>query len=504
MDTESARSAGAAGHVDVLIVGAGLSGIGAACHLEADAPGISYAILEARGTNGGTWDLFRFPGVRSDSDMFTLSYPFRPWKQSKSIAEGGEILRYLRETAAAFGVDRQISYHSRVVAAEWSSGDARWTVTVEHTGTGARTQRTCGFLYLCPGYYRYDQGYTPRWPGQQSFTGTIVHPQYWPEDLDLAGQRVVLIGSGATAATILPAIAGTAAHVTMLQRSPSYVLAMPNADPIANLLRKVLPERRAYAAVRWINARIGTAIYELCRKYPARARAMLRDGAIKRLPPGYDVDTHFRPAYEPWDQRMCLIPDGDFFAAISSGKADVVTDHIESFTADGLRLRSGRHLGADVIITATGLNLQPLGGFELTLDGAAVRVPERVVYKGMMLGDVPNLAFAIGYTNASWTLKVDLVSSYVARMLAHMKKRGYAVVTPRVPSGQMATAPLIEMTSGYFERSRHALPLQGDRSPWRLRQHYFKDAALWRGSVDAQELEYRRAGALARPATSSS
>jgi monooxygenase len=289
--------------------------------------------------------------------------------------------------------------------------------------------------------------------------------------------------------------------VTMLQRSPSYMLSLPGKDPLGDLLRRLLSERRAYAAVRWINARIGTAIYELCRKYPARARAMLREGAIKRLPAGYDVDTHFRPAYEPWDQRLCLVPDGDFFAAISSGKADVVTDHIESFTADGLRLRSGRHLGADVIITATGLNLQPLGGIELTMDGAAVSVPERVVYKGMMLGGVSNLAFALGYTNASWTLKVDLVSSYVARVLAHMKERGYAVVTPRLPPGQMATAPFIEMTSGYFQRSRHALPLQGDRSRWRLRQHYFKDAALWRGRADAPELEYRRVGALARSAT---
>jgi len=488
----------------VLIVGAGLSGIGAACRLQQLAPRVSYGIVEARPVSGGTWELFKYPGVRSDSDMFTLGFPFRPWDRPDAIAGGGEILRYLREVAAEYGVDKQISYRNKVVRADWSGDDACWTVTVEHADSGAHSTRTCGFLYLCSGYYRYDEGYTPTWPGQETFTGAIVHPQYWPDGLDVTGKRVVVIGSGATAVTMVPALAEAAAQVTMLQRSPSYILSLPASDPLGDLLRKLLPERRAYAAVRWINARIGTAIYELCRKYPARARAMLRDGAIKRLPPGYDVDTHFRPAYEPWDQRMCLIPDGDFFAAISSGKADVVTDHIESFTADGLRLRSGRHLGADVIITATGLNLQPLGGFELTLDGAAVRVPERVVYKGMMLGDVPNLAFAIGYTNASWTLKVDLVSSYVARMLAHMKKRGYAVVTPRLPSGQMATTPLIEMTSGYFERSRHALPLQGDRTPWRLRQHYFKDAALWRGSVDAQELEYRRAGALARPATSSS
>jgi len=498
MGTSSGHSAGttAAGPADVLIVGAGLSGIGAACRLQAGAPGTSYAILEARGTSGGTWDLFRFPGVRSDSDMFTLSYPFRPWKQPNSIAGGGDILRYLRETAAAFGIDQQISYHCRVTGADWSSGDARWTVTVEHASTGARSRRTCRFLYLCPGYYRYDEGYAPRWPGQESFTGTIVHPQHWPEGLDLAGQRVVLIGSGATAATILPAIAGTAAHVTMLQRSPSYILPMPNADPVADLLRKVLPEHRAYAAVRWKNARLATAIYGFCRKYPARAWAMLQKGAAKRLPDGYDIATHFTPAYEPWDQRMCLVPDGDFFAAIKSGRADVVTDHIQEFTPAGIRLRSGARLEADVIITATGLNLLPLGGIPMAVDGEPMAVREHVAYQGMMLDGVPNMAFAIGYTNNSWTLKVDLVACYVTRMLRFMNDHGYATVIPRLPSDGMSTSPFIDMTSGYFERSRHTLPLQGDRTPWRLRQHYFKDAAMYRGPIDEKNLEFRPAPAL--------
>jgi len=503
----TATDAGASGaapdeHVDVLIVGAGLSGIGAACRLQMLAPGISYAIVEARSVSGGTWELFKYPGVRSDSDMFTLGFPFRPWDKPAAIAGGGEILRYLRDTATEYGIDRQISYRSRVVRADWSGEDARWTVTIEDADSGARARRTCGFLYLCSGYYRYDEGYTPTWPGQEDFAGAIVHPQQWPEDLDVAGKRVVVIGSGATAVTMVPALADAGAQVTMLQRSPSYVLSLPDRDPVGDLLRKLLPERRAYAAVRWLNARIATAIYELCRRHPARARAMLRQGAIKRLPPGYDVDTHFRPAYEPWDQRMCLVPDGDFFAAIKSGKADVVTDHIERFTADGLSLTSGGHVSADVIITATGLNLLMLGGVELTVDGAAVSLPRRVVYKGMMLDGVPNLAYALGYPNASWTLKVDLVSCYLARMLAHMKENGYAVVTPRLPPGQMTTAPFIEMTSGYFERSRHSLPLQGDRSPWRLRLHYFKDAPLWRGPVEARELEYRRSRALARSASS--
>jgi monooxygenase len=498
VDTTSAPSgdAGTPGYVDVLIVGAGLSGIGAACHLRRDAPGTSYAILEARGTSGGTWDLFRFPGVRSDSDMYTLGYNFRPWTKPRSIAGGADILRYLRETATAYGVDSHISYHSRVLRADWSGQDARWTVTVEHAGTGERTQRTCGFLYLCSGYYRYDHGYEPDWPGRASFAGRVVHPQHWPGDLDVTGQRVVVIGSGATAVTLVPALAGRAAQVTMLQRSPSFVMALPSRDPVADLLRKVLPADRAYAAVRWKNARVATAVYQLFRRHPARARAMLRQGAVKRLPAGYDVDTHFNPAYDPWDQRLCLVPDGDFFAAIRSGRAAIVTDHIEAFTPSGLRLRSGTELQADVIVTATGLNLLPLGGIELAVDAEPVRVAQRVAYQAMMLEGVPNMAFAIGYTNASWTLKVDLVSGYVSRMLRFMTENGYATVTPRRPAQDMDTSPFIDMTSGYFERARGTLPLQGDRAPWRLRQHYFKDAALFRGPIAAKELEFGRAAAL--------
>ena len=489
----------ASGHVDVLIVGAGLSGIGAACHLQTDAAGTSYAIVEARGASGGTWDLFRYPGVRSDSDMFTLGFPFRPWTGSESIADG-------RRSCATSGKPRlntASTSTSRITpawSAEWSSADARWTVTVEQTQTGERTERTCGFLYLCSGYYRYDEGYTPPWPGLDDFAGQLVHPQQWPEDLDVTGRRVVVIGSGATAVTLVPALAETAAQVTMLQRSPSFFLSLPTHDPLDELLRKVLPERRAQAAIRWKNIRMSTAVYQLCQKYPARMRKVLRDGAAKRLPAGYDVDTHFNPAYDPWDQRMCMVPDGDFFQAIRSGKADVVTDHIEAFTETGIRLRSGRDLEADVIVAATGLNLLPLGGIGLTVDGEAVSVPERVAYKGMMLEGVPNLAFAIGYTNASWTLKVDLVSAYVGRMLRFMAERGYASVTPRLPPEGMATSPFIDMTSGYFERARHLLPRQGERAPWRLRQHYFKDAGLYRGPVDEKNLQFRPAAALVQTA----
>ncbi|HEX6932643.1 MAG TPA: NAD(P)/FAD-dependent oxidoreductase [Streptosporangiaceae bacterium] len=496
----TAGSGGLPEHVEVLIVGAGLSGIGAACRLQMQSPGTSYAIVEARDVSGGTWELFKYPGARSDSDMFTLGFPFRPWDKREAIAGAGEILRYLRETAAAYGVDEQIRYHRRVTAAAWSGDEARWTVTIEHTDTGTISEISCGFLYLCSGYYRYDEGFTPDWPGQQDYAGLLVHPQHWPEDLDVSGKRVLVIGSGATAVTMVPALAKTAAKVTMLQRSPSYILSLPAADPVDDLLLKVLPPAAGHRVVRWKNARMGTVIYNFCQKHPARARAILRKAAIRQLPPGYDVDTHLKPPYDPWDQRMCLVPDGDFYAAIASGNAEIVTDQIETFTPAGLRLRSGAELEADVIVTATGLNLLPLGGIPLSVDGEQVTVAERVTYKGMMLEGVPNMAFAIGYTNASWTLKVDLVSAYVSRIVRHMRENGYASVTPTLP-GPVETSPFIEMTSGYFERSRHMLPLQGSAAPWRLRQHYFKDAALWRARVDEKELRYRRAGALVKAAS---
>lgn len=491
--TNELDGATAAEHVDVLIVGAGLSGIGAACHLQNDAPGTSYAIVEARAASGGTWDQFRYPGVRSDSDMFTLGYAFRPWTGAESIVGGADILAYVRDTATSYGVNEHIRYDTRVVAAAWSSELACWSVTVEDTASGDRTTQTCNFLYLCSGYYRYDQGYTPTWPGRSDFGGVVVHPQHWPADLDVTGKRVVVVGSGATAVTLVPALAKTAALVTMLQRSPSYVMPIGSADPLADLLRKVLPERRAYDAIRWKNVKMATLIYTVSRRYPTRVRSLLRKIAIKRLPAGFDVDTHFAPSYQPWDQRMCFVPDGDFFDAIRSGTADVITDHIETYTENGLLLRSGIELAADVVVTATGLQLLPLAGIPLTVDGAPVTIAERVAYKAMMLDGVPNLAFAIGYTNAPWTLKVDLVSSYVARLLSHMKTTGAARVTPRVPSTPMATTPLIDMTSGYFERARSTLPLQGDSAPWRLQQHYGKDSALFLGPIDTQNLEFRAA-----------
>jgi monooxygenase len=479
-------------HLDVLIVGAGLSGIGAACHLQTDSPGTTYAVLEARASSGGTWDLFRYPGVRSDSDMYTLGYSFRPWTGAESIAQGGDILEYIRQTSIDHGVDQHIRYSTRVLSADFSSADAQWTVTVEVDGE--LTTLTCGFLYLCSGFYRYDEGHTPDWPGREQFTGTVLHPQQWPSDLDLAGKNVVVIGSGATAVTLVPALAAEAASVTMLQRSPSYVLPVPSADPIATLLRRWLPEERAYRAIRRKNVWTSTALYSFTRKRPTWAKAVLRKLAIRGLPEGFDVATHFTPAYDPWDQRMCMVPDGDFFRAIKQGQADVVTDQIDRFTERGLLLVSGAELPADIVVTATGLNLLPLSGIDLVVDGEPVVIRDRVAYKGMMLDGVPNLAFALGYTNASWTLKVDLVSSWVARLVRHMKEHGQPVVTAVLPDRPMTTAPYIEMTSGYFERSRAELPRQGDQAPWRLAQDYKKDAPMFRGDVRDEALSFTGAG----------
>ncbi len=406
--------------VDVLIVGAGVSGIGAAYYLQRDHPGRSYAILEARGASGGTWDLFRFPGVRSDSDLHTFGYEFRPWRSDIAIADAGSILAYLRETAAEYGIDRKIRYHTKVLAASWSSSDARWTITTENTETGEHDTVTCRWLLSASGYYRYDEGYTPHFEGRERFAGPIVHPQHWPADLDYAGKRVVVIGSGATAVTLLPAMAGTAAHVTMLQRTPSYVLPVPTRDALNARLRRLLGEKRAFAITRRLNIFRQVTLWRLCQKYPAGARKVIRDINVKQLPEGYPVDEHFNPPYGPWDQRMCIVPDGDLFRAISIGKASVVTGPIETFTEAGVLLADGREVEADIIVTATGLTLKLLGGAQVSVDGEAVTFADRVAYKGMMLSGVPNMTMALGYTNASWTLKSDLVNEYLCRLLNYM------------------------------------------------------------------------------------
>jgi cation diffusion facilitator CzcD-associated flavoprotein CzcO len=477
--------------VDVLIVGAGLSGIGAAHHLQTAFPGRTYTILEARDAIGGTWDLFRYPGVRSDSDMHTLGYRFKPWTQAKAIADGPSILSYVRETAEEAGIDRHIRFGHRVVRASWSTVDARWTVEARHDG--APVTITARFLYVCSGYYHYDAGHTPDFPGVDRFRGTVVHPQQWPADLDHAGKEVVVIGSGATAVTLVPAMAETAAHVTMLQRSPTYVLSLPAEDKIANTLRRLVGPERAYFVARWKNVLVSTFLYQLSRRRPHVVRNMIRKATSRQLPPGYDVDTHFKPAYNPWDQRLCLVPDGDLFRAIRRGRASVVTDRIAEFTESGLRLESGATLDADIVVTATGLRLLAFGGMELIVDGRAVELPKTMAYKGMMLSDVPNFAFTIGYTNASWTLKADLVSEYVVRLLRHMDEHGYDVAVPSNDDPSITERPLLDFEAGYVLRSIDEFPRAGSRAPWQLGMSYAHDVVnLRHGKVNDGVMRFTR------------
>jgi cation diffusion facilitator CzcD-associated flavoprotein CzcO len=491
----------AAEHVDVLIVGAGISGVGAAHHLQERCPGKTYAIFEARGDLGGTWDLFRYPGIRSDSDMHTLGYRFKPWTDAQAIADGPSILDYVRETARESGAEERIRYHHRVVSAEWSTPDSRWTVEAERTDTGETVRITCDFLLMCSGYFRYDRGYTPEFPGIERFAGQVVHPQLWPDDLDYAGKRVLVIGSGATAVTLVPAMAETAGHVTMLQRSPTYVISLPGEDRIANALRRVLPNRWVYAIVRWKNVLLQMASYQLSRRRPKLMKDLIRRAAEKALPPGYDIDRHFNPRYDPWDQRLCLVPDGDLFEAISAGRAEIVTDTIETFTESGVKLDSGEELEADIVITATGLELLFLGGIEVTIDGEDADLPSRMTYKGMMLSDIPNLAFNLGYSNASWTLKVDLTCEYVCRLLNHMDENGYTRCVPRANGTEPSDQPLVTLTSGYVMRALDRLPKQGPADPWQLRQNYAFDLrALRRGPLVDSAMEFSTPSAEPGPA----
>lgn len=485
-------------HFDVLIVGAGLSGIGAGVHLQRRSPGRTYAILESRDAIGGTWDLFRYPGIRSDSDMHTLGYDFRPWTDAKAIADGPAILDYVRDTAREEGVERHVRFGHRVVSASWSTADARWTVDVDRDD-GTRVSLTCGFLYLCSGYYRYDEGYTPEFPGRDRFRGPVVHPQHWPEDLDYAGKKVVVIGSGATAMTLVPAMARDAEHVTMLQRTPTYVVSLPAEDPVANGLRRVLPSKAAYGVVRWKNVLMQTANYQLSRRRPKTMKRLLKFGVKQRLPKGYDVDTHFTPPYNPWDQRLCLVPDGDLFKSIRKGTSSIVTDRIASFTERGIALESGQELEADIIVTATGLNLLVFGGIEFSVDDEPIDIPKQMTYKGMMLEGVPNLAFAIGYTNASWTLKCDLTAMYLCRLLNHMAAHGYQWCRPENSDPDVEHEPLLDFNAGYVLRAIDAFPAQGSKTPWKMRMSYAHDVvALRRGELDDGSMVFGRAPAPAK------
>jgi len=482
-------------HFDVIIVGAGLSGIGAGYHLKTECPQKRYAILEGRDAIGGTWDLFRYPGIRSDSDMYTLGYRFKPWLQAKAIADGPSIREYVRETARENGVDEHIRFRHMVKRASWSSEDARWTVEAEVGEQKTPVRLTCNFLFMCSGYYSYAGGHDPEFAGRDSFKGQIVHPQFWPEDLDYRNKKVVVIGSGATAVTLVPEMAKDAAHVTMLQRSPTYVVSRPAEDGFANWLKRHLPAKLAYAITRWRNVLLGMYFFNYARKQPQKVKQFLVKMVKDELGPDYDVETHFTPRYNPWDQRLCLVPDSDLFQSIKNGRASVVTDTIETFTPKGIRLSSGRELEADIIVTATGLKLVNLGEMQVSVDGTPIEMAKTMSYKGMMYSDVPNIASAFGYTNASWTLKCDLTCEYVCRLLNYMDRKGYAQATPR-RDASVSEEPWLDFTSGYVQRALAILPKQGSKRPWKLFQNYARDlVALRFGAVDDGTMEFAKAPA---------
>jgi monooxygenase len=487
-------------HFDVIIVGAGLSGIGAAVHLQKDCPDRSFAILEGREAIGGTWDLFRYPGIRSDSDMYTLGYKFKPWTEAKAIADGPSIRKYINETATEHDVNRHIRFGHKVAGAEWSSADARWRLNVTKSD-GSTTTLTCNFLYMCSGYYSYAEGHTPEFAGAADFAGQIVYPQFWPEKLDYAGKQVVVIGSGATAVTLVPVMAEQAAHVTMLQRSPTYVVSRPAKDAIADWLRNNLPAKLAYSLVRLKNVSLGMFFYRMTRKQPAKIKARLIEEVSKQLGPDYDVATHFTPSYNPWDQRLCLVPDADLFKSIKSGAASVVTDKIDRFTATGIKLASGKELPADIIVSATGLKLIALGGMTVSVDGVAVKPADCLSYKGMMFSGIPNLAVSFGYINASWTLRSDLIAYYVGRILNHMKATGTAIARP-VPGPDVHAERLaMDLSSGYVQRGADALPKSGNRAPWKVTANYALDTMELRfGKVDDGELVFSKPAAVAKQA----
>jgi monooxygenase len=480
--------------VDVLIIGAGLAGIGGACQLRRNCPNHSFAIFESRATSGGTWDLFRYPGFRSDSDMYTYSYGFKPWKDKSTIADGHKILSYIREAAAEYDVERHIRYQHKVVAANWSSTDQRWLVTAQRGDSSDSSEQvaiSCKFVFNCSGYYDYEQGYTPDFKGIDDFKGQVIHSQQWPEDLDYKDKRVVVIGSGATAVTLIPAMAKDTASIVMLQRTPTYIASLPSEDPMAKNLRKWLPNSWAFRLTRWKKVLFSIYIYQLSRKRPQELKKFLIGGVKKALGPDYDVATHFTPDYNPWDQRLCAVPDGDLFTAISEGHAEVVTDHIAQFNGDGIQLKSGKQLNADIVILATGLNLKFAGGVKHSFDGKQLDITEHYIYRGMMFSGIPNLAFTVGYTNSSWTLKTDLTGRYVCRLLNKMDRGNYATVTPQI-KGDIGEVPMLDFDAGYVLRAKEMMPKNGDRLPWKNYQNYVRDfVGLRLGRLNDDELEFR-------------
>ncbi|WP_420037519.1 flavin-containing monooxygenase [Streptomyces sp. cg28] len=484
-------------HVDVLVIGAGISGISAARHVLRDNPAASLVVLERRARVGGTWDLFRYPGIRSDSDMSTFGFGFRPWRDARILAGGAQIRQYVEDAAADDGVLERVRFGRRAISADFSHSTGRWTVQVEDEGTGEHESYSAGYLVGATGYYDYDEPYRPQFPGEADYRGTLVHPQHWPEDLDHTGKRVVVIGSGATAITLLPAMADTAAHVTMLQRSPTYVLALPEVDPLTSVLQKLrVPARLTYKLVRGRNIALQRGSYAFCRKYPRLARKVLL--GLVRAQAGKNVDMrHFSPNYKPWDQRLCVVPGGDLFKTLKSGRASIATDHIDTFTADGIRLKSGEELKADIVITATGLSVRLMGGMALTVDGSPVDVKNRVLYKAVLLEGVPNMSLVIGYTNASWTLKADLAASYTARLLAHMRRHGHDIATPVASDRDRSEFSVVgeALTSGYIARANEVMPRQGTRDPWRLWNNYYRDRALLQNApIDDSPLRFDKAG----------
>ena len=477
--------------IDVLIIGAGLSGIGGACHLRRSSPDRSFMILESREASGGTWDLFRYPGIRSDSDMYTFGYGFKPWSDKSSIADGHKILSYIREAAAEYDVEQHIRYQHKVVTASWSSTQSRWSVTAERGDTGEQVTISCQFIFSCSGYYDYDQGYTPEFAGIDNFKGQVIHAQHWPEQLDYQDKRVVVIGSGATAVTLVPAMSQDTASLVMLQRTPTYIASVPKEQPLAETLRKWLPDSWVFRLIRWKQVLFQIYLYQLSRRNPQRLRKYLLGLVRKEMGPDYDVDTHFTPDYNPWDQRLCGVPDGDLFTAIRENRAEVVTDHIDQFNKEGIHLKSGKQLDADIVVLATGLNLKFAGGVQYSVDGKVLDFAEHFIFRGMMFSGLPNMAFTVGYTNSSWTLKADLTGQYVSRLLNKMARHSYTAVTPRL-TGEVEEMPLLDFDAGYVLRSRESFPKQGNRLPWKNYQNYIRDfIGLRLGRQNDDELEFR-------------